>query len=151
MCFLYPRQFLEHSLIFDLMFPNPNHNPAFYSQFSANFGIPCFVCRNLLDPICAVCFRNPAMTMAPMPQASVNEENNLAFWKYKIRFPGERIISPPPGNMLFPEERNYRAFCGSVPLCFHSRHDSGAFRRRDVIHFGLRNNFNPRFIKLERS
>lgn len=69
------------------MLPNRQHGPACPTQLPRLAPIPPAIRLDLCYPPLPIVLRHGEMQRTPMPEATVDEYDNLCFRKYKIRLP----------------------------------------------------------------
>lgn len=61
-----------------------------------------------------------------VPEASVDEDNDVNPRKYKIRLAKERPTAPPARDIMAPEDRDKAQLRGFIASRFYARHDRRA-------------------------
>ncbi len=72
-----------------LMFPNPNHFPAYLTQHHIISRVATAVGCDLVQPPLTVRLGNHEMLGAPMPEAAIHEHCNLHSHKNNVRTAGQ--------------------------------------------------------------
>lgn len=98
------------------MFPNANHLPLRFSETFPDNYIMLRIAGNLTHPVITVAFRNSTMLLAAMPETSVNKDRQFVFWKTKVGFSNDRILTTPTGYHLSFESSQQDRFRGFVSL-----------------------------------
>jgi len=68
-----------------LMFPDPNHDDASRIKSSSVARMTGAVSSDLLTPEITINLRNMAAPTASVPEAAVDKESQLNFWKIEVR------------------------------------------------------------------
>lgn len=98
------------------MLPNPRHTPPLPPQKPAHRPVPLHVPRNLPVPERGVGPRFRPVFRASVPETPVHKHRQLRRAKHEIRLPEERVIPPPAGDFVRPENLNHPQFRGAIPL-----------------------------------
>jgi len=90
---------------------------------TGNTAIPSAVALNFVQPEFHVAARSAVTFRAPVPEASIDEDNHAFRFKGKIRAPRERKMPPPVLDAVFTKEQNHADFRATITLAAHSSHD----------------------------
>lgn len=104
------------------MLPHPHHPPPRLPQEPAHLQVPLLVPLNLLPPERRIRPRLRPVDRAPMPETPIHKHRHPRRAKHKIRLPVQRMIPPPPRDLVRPENLDQPQFRIPVPLPANPRH-----------------------------
>jgi hypothetical protein len=96
----------EARLVFQLMLPNPQHEPAAVAQTSRDKPISLFIALNFLAPVSPILFRSTPVFWTAVPETPIHKNCDPIFAKNKIWLSQQRRMTPPTINSMLSENSN---------------------------------------------
>lgn len=109
------------------MFPNSDDTPAEFAQLTIHAAIACFIVGKFLFPEGPVAGRRLAVLGATVPETTVNENGDTSCVEHEVRFPENRLVAPPAGDMMPAEEFHQGDFRVLIAVSTNAGHDLRAF------------------------
>jgi len=126
------------------VFPNPKNTPALQTQRARHQKIARLVAGKFIFPERTIVFRLRCVLWTTMPETAVHKNRELEFWKNKIWLAKHRLIAPPAGDVITPQQFPQRDFRVLVSTTTNPRHYFRPFGfGENVRHSEARQNLPP--------
>ena len=115
------------SVLGELALPYSYHYPSLPPQLVGRSAVSSLVPADFLPPRVHVClWRDVLPAAVAMPKTSVNKGSNPGLWPHKVGPPSESLMSAPPVQSRFSEQRSQPLLGRSVSRAVHSGHQLSA-------------------------
>lgn len=106
-----------------IMFPYAHYAPPFFSQEAIYLQISGLICKQFFLPKGTIVDRHIAMLWTAVPEAAINKDCQLDFWKRKVRFSENLVMASPACDLFLPEKVGQNDFCFLISAPTNPGHD----------------------------